>query len=390
MKTAELSASASGRFEGALAKIYSALVLGTHAEVVVNALGQSDVLSYWNWLLLTLSLVPVIGMLANAWVDRTLGVWGYLHGLVSLSIMAAWPLIVINPGELADDFQPWVWWMVGMAVISVGISAPIWLGIANLVVTSTAWFFLTTSSFGGGSDIALALQDSLYVFLLGGTVSGLILLTRDAAKKADAANSEAIASAVAQAQIDAIERERQRIDALVHDKVLNTLLLASSATTSKETRSVWEMAKEAIESLELAAEDPNLDGDVKLIGLYRALRKAALKIEPSVIVETGSAGLLTMPRAVAQAITEATIQALDNAVRHSRATQITLRLGTDLDQDVVIEVRDNGVGFRPDRVGRDRIGIQTSITARLQAVGGNASIESTAGMGTSVILRWPA
>lgn len=390
MKTAELSAAASGRLEGSLAKIYSALVLGTHAEVVVNAVGQSDVLSSWNWLLLTLSLVPVFGMLVNAWVDRTLGVWAYLHGFVSLSIMALWPLIVVNPGEMTGDFQPWVWWMVGMAAISVGISAPIWLGIVNLVVSSAAWFLLTTSPFGGGSNPALALQDSLYVFLLGGTVSGLVLLTRDAAKKADAANSEAISSAVSQAQTDAIERERQRIDALVHDKVLNTLLLASSATTTKEARSVWEMAQEAIESLEMAAEDPNLDGDVTLIGLYRALRKAALKIAPMAVVETTSTSLLTMPRAVAQAITEATIQALDNAVRHSKATRITLRLGSGLDQEVVIQVRDDGVGFRPEKVGRDRIGIQTSIMARLQAVGGNASIESDAGMGTNVILRWSA
>jgi signal transduction histidine kinase len=388
VKTTELSAAASGRLEGSLAKIYSALVLGTHAEVLINGVIQASVLNTWSWLLLVVSLVPVVGMVVHSWLERSLGVWAYLHGLVAIAIMVVWPWLVIDGDQLPSEFQPWVWWMIGMAVISVGITAPIWLGVTNLFLTSLGWFLLDTSYFGGTSDPMVSLQDSVYVFLLGGTVSGLVLLTRDAARKADIANSQAIASAVAQAQTDAVERERQRIDALVHDRVLNTLLLASSAGSQAEFQSVRQMADEAIVSLETAAEEPDTGGEVTLLGLYRALRKAALKMDAQILVETDSGGLTKMPRDVAQAITEATIQALDNAVRHSRASSITLHLGSETDHDVVIEVTDNGIGFRPERVGRDRIGIQTSIRARVQAVGGRTAIESSPGSGTKVSVRW--
>jgi signal transduction histidine kinase len=275
-----------------------------------------------------------------------------------------------------------------MATITMGVAKPLWLGALYLVAASASWFYLDTSVAGGSGDPAIALQDSIYVFLLGGAVSSLIRLTRDGARRADEANSIAIESAVEQAQTDAAERERQRIDALVHDRVLNTLLVAANAKSEQEQQAVATMAVDAIASLESAVSDQEYESRVTTLGLYRSLRKAAFRASQDIEVEILSAGLEEIPAEIAQTITEAALQAMDNAVRHSKAGRIQLSLGSPTLAGLVVEVKDNGTGFTPERLPKDRLGISTSIKARMELIGGEAQVSSSPGNGTTVLLRW--
>jgi signal transduction histidine kinase len=270
----------------------------------------------------------------------------------------------------------------------MGVSKPLWLGVVYLVVASASWYLVDTSIAGGSGDPAIALQNAVYVFLLGGAVSSLIWLTRDGARRADEANSTAIASAIEEAQIDAVERERQRIDALVHDQVLNTLLVAANSKTGQEQQAVATMAAEAITSLESAVTDEQLNSRVTTLGLYRSLRKAAFRASQEIEVEILSAGLEEIPAEIALTMTQAALQAMDNATRHSKADRIQLRLGSSTFKGLIVEVRDNGKGFNPERLPKDRLGISTSIKARMELIGGKAQVSSTPGNGTTVILSW--
>lgn len=371
-------------------KLYSSVVIVSFLEVVANAASQSPLLNGWSWFVLLLTGIPIIGMSFWAWRFNWLGVWPYLHGAMSFTALVMWPFLVINGDLLPAEFQPWVWWLVGMATISVGVTAPIWVGFGFLLVTSMAWFFVDTSYFGGSSDPWVSFQDSIYAFLVGGTISGLLIMVKQAARRTDEANSALIQSSIEQAQTDAAERERQRIDALVHDHVLNTLVLASKAETKQEQVAVFELAQDAISSLERAAKEPDTQGSVTLLGLYRALRKAALRISPEIKVETHVAGLIKLPTFVAEAITEATLQAVDNAHRHSKASTIHLYLGVSSPDDLVIRIQDDGIGFKLDRIARDRIGVKTSILARLEAVGAVGGIDSAPMVGTTVTIMWSA
>jgi signal transduction histidine kinase len=367
---------------------YAAVVAVLQVEVIANAIFQAPYLGIGKWLLVIFVTVPIIGMNIYAWLRGSLGFWAYLHGATVLFAIWRWHTLVVDPTLLPENFQAWVWWLVGTATISMGVAKPIWLGAVYLVVASASWYFLDTSVAGGSSDPAIALQDSVYVFLLGGVVASLIRLTRDRARRADEANSIAIASAIEQAQIDASERERQRIDALVHDRVLNTLLAASNAKSEPEHLAVATMAVDAIASLESAASDQELDPKVTTLGLYRSLRKAAFRASREIEVEILSAGLDEIPAEIAQAITQAALQAFDNAIRHSEADRIQLRLGSSTFKGLVVEVRDNGKGFSPERLPKDRLGISTSIKARMELIGGEALVSSSLGQGTTVILRW--
>jgi signal transduction histidine kinase len=383
-----LSSAASVRLETNFSRSYAAVVAVLYVEVIANAIFQAPYLGFGKWWVVFYVTVPVIGMNIWAWLKGSLGFWAYLHGATVLFAIWRWQTLVVDPTLLPESFQAWVWWLVGLATISMGVAKPLWLGAVYLVVASASWYFLDTSVAGGSSDPAIALQDSVYVFLLGGVVSSLIWLTRDGAKRADEANSTAIASAIEEAQIDAVERERQRIDALVHDQVLNTLLVAANSKSDQEQKAVATMAADAIASLESAVSDQELNSRVTTLGLYRSLRKAAFRASQEIEVEILSAGLEEIPAEITQAITQAALQAIDNAISHSMADQIQLRLGSSTFKGLMVEVRDNGKGFNTERLPKDRLGISTSIKARMELIGGKAQVSSTPGNGTTVILSW--
>lgn len=389
MSQPKLASSASVRLETMFSRIYSSVLAVLHIEVIANAAFQSIYLKPSSWFLLLLVTLPIAGMVLNSWLRGKLGFWAYLHGATVLMAIWGWPGLVLDVYQLPSDFQAWVWWLVGTATISVGVAYPRWLGWAYLVVASASWFILDTSLYGGLGDLGVALQDSVYVFLLGGGVSELVRLTRDGAKRADEANSVAIAKAVEQAQIDATERERQRIDALVHDRVLNTLLIAAKAVSGTDQTAAARAANEAITNLESAANEQDSTSNVTILGLYRSLRKAALRASEAIEVEIVSAGLEQLPAEVAQAMTEATLQAIDNALSHAQAGVTRVILGHSGASGVLVRVVDDGRGFNPERLPKDRLGIRTSIEARMRLAGGVASVISEPGAGTTVELRWP-
>ena len=80
-------------------------------------------------------------------------------------------------------------------------------------------------------------------------------------------------------------------------------------------------------------------------------------------------------------------EALANACRHSQAKKVHVELFQDGDQ-LRIEVRDRGVGFRPEDVGKSRFGLE-GIRERARLLGGKATIEAEPGQGTTVVVELP-
>ena len=388
MTSAVLTTAASSRLEHLLRRIFSLTVLASSIEVVANAISQASLLNNLQWFLLALFAASVIAPVVSSWFGSAANLWFLVHGCVSMLIVLLWPWIVLDANDLPSEYQPWIWWGLGMAAISIGIAAPAKIAMVYLVLNSVFWFLVDTSPFGGASNLFVSVQDSAYIFLFSGAVIGLTRLVREGARQADEANSAAIESAIAQSQIDAVERERQRIDALVHDRVLNTLLLAAKAEGEADRLAAAESAASAIISLREAEQDPETQGTVTPLGLLRALKRAAIRLAPEVVVEVSGGGTEEIPAHIAQALTEATLQALDNAMRHSKAKTITLRMDAPEPSEIAISVLDDGVGFKLDRVPRDRIGIKTSILSRLESISGGASVQSEPGQGTKIVLRW--
>jgi len=80
-------------------------------------------------------------------------------------------------------------------------------------------------------------------------------------------------------------------------------------------------------------------------------------------------------------------EALTNVKHHSGAASATVRLAEENNQ-LMLEIRDAGVGFERDRVANNRFGLR-GIEERARLFGGRATIETAPGKGTRVRVAIP-
>ena len=383
-----LASAVSAGLERQIRRVLSAVLAISLAELVANASTQSDQLNLLSAIWLGLLITVTFATVMSSWFGAGANGFFLAHGLLSGASIIAWPFMLSEMGVFDQGVKPWLWWTLGIGILSFGLFVNWWIGGLYLLSVSLGWFLLSSSDFGGSATLQGATQDSIYLFLFGGSLIGMISLVRSGAIRADAANSQAIESAVEQARIDAVERERQRLDALIHDRVLSALLLSGKAETAEERRSAAQLSETAIASLNSALEEPRSTPNLTPIGLFRALRKAAQKLLPEIEVQTLGGGSEVIPAEKAQAITEATLQAIDNASRHAKATKYELLMDSPTTGAIEIVVRDNGSGFRVEKLPKDRIGLRTSVIARMKAIGGYVEVSSSAEKGTEIKLGW--
>lgn len=382
----QLASIATNRLEVSIRRIAAVVILVSSIEVLINGLFQLDAYPTIGGFLLGVFAVSAVLSVLSSWFNFEWRVVFRVHGAIVFGLV--WILALIaDPSAFSPDNKPWAWWALGVAAVVIGVSSPPRVWVAYIPILSASWFLSKQVLFDGGRYLD-ALLDSAYILVFGFAIAGLVQLVRDGATDVDVANTAAIQSAIDKASLDAIERERSRLDALVHDQVLHTLLLAARAQSAVEKQAAVRSAKVAIESLQRAEDEVAAIGSVTPLGLFKAIEKAALDLDPRVAVTSRGGGSENLDPEVAQALTEATLQALDNAIQHSQAKTIELLLDSPEEYSLVFEIVDDGIGFRLDRATRDRIGIRTSIQARVESVGGQAEIESAPGMGVKVSLRW--
>jgi signal transduction histidine kinase len=85
-------------------------------------------------------------------------------------------------------------------------------------------------------------------------------------------------------------------------------------------------------------------------------------------------------------------EAVQNVMKHAQAEHVTVRLST-LGGSVHLVVEDDGRGFRPSRVGRNRNGTPcyglVGMRERAELVGARLQVTSTVGSGTRVQVDLP-
>jgi signal transduction histidine kinase len=195
--------------------------------------------------------------------------------------------------------------------------------------------------------------------------------------------------------------ERNRLALELHDavsqKLFSVMLTAEAAATQldrdpaaarEQVDRVRDLAGEALDelrSLILGLRPPELERD----GLELTVQKTAemLGRVHDVEVELVTDGAFATGDGDHDlALLRIVHEALHNAVRHARASHITVHLTAD-----GVEVRDDGVGFEPRRAElRSRHLGLTSMEERARELGGRLEIRSAPGVGTTVRLRVPA
>jgi signal transduction histidine kinase len=191
--------------------------------------------------------------------------------------------------------------------------------------------------------------------------------------------------------------ERNRLALELHDavsqKLFSLVLLAEAATTvlDREPATAREhvarlrvLAQEALDELRALVFElrpPDLEKD----GVCGALRKHVemLRRQGGVRIDLDADEL---PRDLSRDrdILRVAQEALQNALRHASPTHVAVRLRRTADT-MVLEVADDGSGFDPTApaVRATRLGL-TSMEERASRLGGELTIASAAGRGTTV------
>lgn len=281
----------------------------------------------------------------------------------------------------------------------------------------------------------------LWSLVFTGVFLAVVLVAIRTGRELDETREETYRAAASVAAASAREVEMARFDAIVHDRVIASLLAVEPGRpdprlAAQASSALDELARvpgqgpagvvsrtDAIRRIRSAAAEMSERADVEIVADAAedavepdaaadrddanqddanqddanqddanqddANRDAANRDARTADFAVGEAADGDYPAEVLDAVVEAMTESLRNVVRHAGAgvdCAVIVRLAPDA---LSMAVVDNGVGFDPGTVAAGRLGIEVSIRGRLARVpGGHAEVRSRAGRGTTVQIMW--
>ena len=197
--------------------------------------------------------------------------------------------------------------------------------------------------------------------------------------------------------------ERQRLARDLHDAVTQTLFSAS--LIADVLPRIWERnpdeARRRVEELRQLSRGalaemrallmelrPTALQEAPLPDLLRQLGDAFTGRARAPISLTADGSATEMPADVKVALYRIAQEALNNAAKHAGAKQVWVSLHCT-PQRAILAVRDDGVGFEPDQVASNNLGLRI-MRERAEAIGATLTVDSETGEGTEVIVIWSA
>jgi signal transduction histidine kinase len=206
-----------------------------------------------------------------------------------------------------------------------------------------------------------------------------------------------------QAQGLAVVEERNRLARELHDSVTQALygitLHAEAAfrqmqankpdLVNEQLSELRNTAQEALREMRLLIFElrPSV---VEMQGLVPALRARLEAVEEraGMTVEMNLDENLALSDRVQDGFYRIAQEALNNALKHARADHITLNLSSNPSK-VILEIKDDGVGFKPDEeIEGGGLGLD-GIIERADLLGGELVLDSWPGKGTTIRVEVP-
>jgi len=356
---------------------------------------QSYVAPAWAVALPVVLFAGILAVVVTSMIGRGVAVAaGVTAGTFVLSLVL-WPAAVLQPNEVAPS-QPWLWYLVVVCMACAVVSFNMWLAGFYIVAVSLIYAVLRALPSGGEAGAGLAALDALYVFILGAVNLVLVTTLRTAADRVDRAQQAAMLRYSVAVKQDAMEAERLHVDALVHDRVLTTLLSASKSSSAMERDLVVGMAGDALRALHSSGEAGDPGFEVPLGELAERLANAARVLSPGFDYAQQSIPEQSVPSDVAEAVFSAAVQAMVNSLQHAEGDEAasvsierTVSIHPLQGEGFTVQVSDTGVGFDPTAVPQERLGLRVSIRERVATVGGAVQVQSVPGGGASIVIVWP-
>ncbi len=346
----------------------------------------------WNGVVATGLFVSlgasVVATVVNSYVREALSV----VAVVYLLALATLPLAVSNLAAVPSD-QPWLYLLLNVATgaAAVGFSLP-WAAI-YLVGVPAVYAIVRISPAGGQAPIAQGILEAIYALIVGATILIIVTLLRQASSHVDAVQATALDRYSIAVRHHATNIERVRVDSIVHDSVLTTLLAAGRSTDQQSRELAAKMAAGAIRQLtEAALVSPDDSHAIRIAELAERITLSATTFSQPWEIRMRDIGSATIPSIAAEAVHAAALQAMVNSVQHAGQAEPVSRwvsIRRLPPAGIEVEIGDTGRGFVLVDVPAERLGVRVSIIERVANAGGQTEIDSALGEGTVVSIRWP-
>lgn len=298
---------------------------------------------------------------------------------------AIWPAAWNGPGLVAQD-GVWIAAIPGLASLTAAITWPASMAFAHLVIACAGVQVINTVA-RDEARVSMLLPEILFAIVFCTLYVGGAVMALRTGRLLDATTEQAHAAAADAAAERARAVERERFDALTHDNVMSTLLAASRAQPHERVRS---LACATLGELDGIRAGTGSDDPFPLDRALAHLRAAAVEADERTgfsVVREGDPG--SIPAESVRALGSALAEAVRNSRLHAGAGADRTVTVTATDAGLVVDVRDDGVGFDPAGVAPHRLGVTVSILGRMSRLsGGSAEIDTRPGGGATVRLEW--
>jgi signal transduction histidine kinase len=270
------------------------------------------------------------------------------------------------------------------------------LGIVGLNL-GLLWSFAAPSTLPFQGGIVVTLTQTVIFLAVGFSISYLVSRLREQRQSLEEANVHLTHYASTLEHL-ATSRERNRLARDLHDTLAHTL---SGLSVQLETvKAYWDVDRQAARSLlekSLAAAHSGLEETRRALKSLRAspLDDLGLMLAVSTIAEDAAARanlvldlsiMDKMPALlpeVEQCVYRIAQEAVTNVVKHANAKKLSVKLDF-VEGKLTLIVRDDGRGFNLERSNETNNFGLTGMRERAQLVGGELTITSTPGYGTTV------
>ena len=323
----------------------------------------------WSWVMI--GAVVAVSVIAGLGYVRGFGRnrWFVIGEFAAAAVLALGTVWVASPEFTAhNQALPTTLWLTNPVVSAAILGGPV-AGMAGGIAIAVI------NAIYRGTFPETIVRDANYpVFMavgLGlGVAARVAIRSQEQLREAERVAAEA--------------RARERLAREVHDGVLQALAFlarrcAELGGPGTELGALGELAAQQERALRhLIAEtpvgpatDPDGDGAVDLRDLLRPLASATVTL-----AEPG--GPVLLPARPAAEVAAAVRNALDNTALHAGPGARSYLLLEDVEDAVLVTVRDDGTGIAPGRLdaarAEGRLGVSESIVGRMRALGGRAEL----------------
>jgi signal transduction histidine kinase len=205
-----------------------------------------------------------------------------------------------------------------------------------------------------------------------------------------------------QAEKTAVKQERRRVARDLHDVITQSLaalsISAETAQTLHKTNPsalesilvhLSDSARQALREMRLLMYELRLDSfdEIDLVNAIET-RIDAVENRSGISVTFWVQENASWPDSWNSDLYQITMEAMNNAVKHARATELQVEL-SNVDGGFTLKVCDNGRGFNMNKIPKGGLGLQ-GMSERAERIGGRLEIVASPSQGTCIQFHAPA